>query len=624
LEDFGYQDLFLEDEKVSNSFFDILASRLECKLLDNEGPLQAIFRCFAIENDQNDIDDFEITELGLKKIIEALDKQYRLITSIIQEAHNFELPSEKKLLNIKLDSKKFLKELFLQSAKKGGIIHKNRVGLAGILEKKEEDLSPKELTSLVRHIYIFNEKKLPKKLEKYKYSRKKEIYEVLKKHSRYEVYWDTKKNKPTEQALRQIHHYISHGGSEGNEISSSTDSTFFNYRKHVKMELWPLDDFIWLENHQPKQIRTNPPWQRTLIKNESWNKQLVKSLILGLPLPSFIIGIKDGVYEVIDGQQRLNAIFTYIERDRDGNWTKNFKSPRFDNHEELSNKYFWELPENIQRQIESTKFSVILFDESSGENELIEAFKLYNKSATTLNAAEVRNAQWHRHKDHAMLKTISGNTESSDDDPYSVGGRSFHRQLRRLMNMKGGKLTPGRSRFKVLTFLEGYLAYSRRVQTSESTANVIQRYYENSNGDDSTETSIEIKDCIDFLIKCNGSPLFRAEAIHPLLIRDKQTGKSKFSVLYGRVNMIIAKYILKMKEEFDGDEELIRRMGENIVDTEGFWPDKQQTKFIWRYQAQRVAELFKNYENWKKSERLSEDDIEFIKGMISFSKRTDE
>ena len=88
--------------------------------------------------------------------------------------------------------------------------------------------------------------------------------------------------------------------------------------------------------------------------------------------------------------------------------------------------------------------------------------------------------------------------------------------------------------------------------------------------------------------------------------------------------MIIAKYILNMIEEFDGDEELIRRMGENIVDTEGFWPDKQQTKFIWRYQAQRVAELFKNYENWKKSERLSEDDIEFIKGMISFSKRTDE
>lgn len=48
-----------------------------------------------------------------------------------------------------------------------------------------------------------------------------------------------------------------------------------------------------------------PPYQQYFVWTLKDQKQLIDSIILGYPLPNFIISLrKDGTYEMVDGQQR--------------------------------------------------------------------------------------------------------------------------------------------------------------------------------------------------------------------------------------------------------------------------------------------------------------------------------
>lgn len=65
-------------------------------------------------------------------------------------------------------------------------------------------------------------------------------------------------------------------------------------------------------------FRVNRRYQRKLVWRLEEKRKLVDSLLLGYPIPLFLFAVSsrpDGsrVYEIIDGMQRLNAIFGYIE-----------------------------------------------------------------------------------------------------------------------------------------------------------------------------------------------------------------------------------------------------------------------------------------------------------------------
>ena len=57
-----------------------------------------------------------------------------------------------------------------------------------------------------------------------------------------------------------------------------------------------------------------PDWQRTEVWDDVRKQRLIDSILRGWKLPKFYF-LKDGVdeYEVVDGQQRLNAIFEFFD-----------------------------------------------------------------------------------------------------------------------------------------------------------------------------------------------------------------------------------------------------------------------------------------------------------------------
>ena len=66
----------------------------------------------------------------------------------------------------------------------------------------------------------------------------------------------------------------------------------------------------WGEDH----FQINPEYQRSRMWPDRKKQLLLDSIIKCLPIGTFILKKKpDGCFEVLDGQQRIDAIFCFVE-----------------------------------------------------------------------------------------------------------------------------------------------------------------------------------------------------------------------------------------------------------------------------------------------------------------------
>ncbi len=67
---------------------------------------------------------------------------------------------------------------------------------------------------------------------------------------------------------------------------------------------WYRENKLWVNRH----------YQRKLVWTVAEKQKLIDSILLGYPLPLILLAEKaNSCYDIIDGMQRLNAIFTFIE-----------------------------------------------------------------------------------------------------------------------------------------------------------------------------------------------------------------------------------------------------------------------------------------------------------------------
>jgi len=136
-----------------------------------------------------------------------------------------------------------------------------------------------------------------------------------------------------------------------------------------------------------RQINLRPPYQRNFIWTAKDQRLLIDSIHKGYPLPNFfVLKNEDGMYEMVDGQQRATTILKYYNNEFQDNQKKFFR--------EYSPDPFLEYRLNV----------VILkdFDTSKGESKE-EFFYLVNKRGVHLNPAEVNQAY---HYDSDFLNLV--------------------------------------------------------------------------------------------------------------------------------------------------------------------------------------------------------------------------
>ena len=145
-------------------------------------------------------------------------------------------------------------------------------------------------------------------------------------------------------------------------------------------------------------IITDPDYQRKYVYDDKRASCLIESILIGIPIPVIYLAEEDeGIYSVIDGQQRITSFVRYLKNDFPLSGLKKLHN--------LNGLYFKELDKALQRRLNYQTLSTVCIEKDS-ENLKYEIFSRLNLGAVKLRDQEVRNCIY-RGSFNNMLKDIA-------------------------------------------------------------------------------------------------------------------------------------------------------------------------------------------------------------------------
>ncbi len=191
-----------------------------------------------------------------------------------------------------------------------------------------------------------------------------------------------------------------------------------------------------------------PDFQRYFVWDELKSSRLIESVLLDLPLPLvYLAEAADGRESVVDGQQRLTAIFTFM----DNKWP--LAGLTF--YHALNGLYFHQLDNLTRRNLRRAALRVTTILEDSDEEIKFEIFERLNTGSVALNDQEMRNCIY-RGGYNNLLKKMAADTDFMAllglSQPerrmrdvelvlrfaafYQAGPDSYHAPLRHFLNQE--------------------------------------------------------------------------------------------------------------------------------------------------------------------------------------------
>ena len=157
---------------------------------------------------------------------------------------------------------------------------------------------------------------------------------------------------------------------------------------------YPLDTIeTMLDSKQGdrKKYVLNPEYQRRKRWDNTRKSRLIESFIMNVPIPPiFLYEVDYSIYEVMDGQQRLTAIYDFYKG------TFELKGLKY--WQDLNGRKYKDLPEQVKRGIDRRYLSsMVLLEETAKTKEEAEhlkriVFERLNSGGEKLTPQETRNA----------------------------------------------------------------------------------------------------------------------------------------------------------------------------------------------------------------------------------------
>jgi hypothetical protein len=152
----------------------------------------------------------------------------------------------------------------------------------------------------------------------------------------------------------------------------------------VNKQAWPIGSAFGRRD----KIDTNPDFQRPAVWTRAQKQLLIDTILRGYDIPKFYwrkTGSKPDTYDVVDGQQRLRAIWEF----KAGEYRTAKDAEPIDG-EAIANLKFYDLPDELSIRFETYNLDVIVLTDTD-EDEVREMF-LRLQNGTSLKAQEKRNA----------------------------------------------------------------------------------------------------------------------------------------------------------------------------------------------------------------------------------------
>jgi len=96
-----------------------------------------------------------------------------------------------------------------------------------------------------------------------------------------------------------------------------------NRRKEIRTDAYSMSVGELNNLYENREIEIHPEFQRFFRWSPTPKTRLIESLLIGLPIPQvFVSQREDGIWDVVDGLQRLSTIYEFVGILRDENGQK--------------------------------------------------------------------------------------------------------------------------------------------------------------------------------------------------------------------------------------------------------------------------------------------------------------
>lgn len=193
-----------------------------------------------------------------------------------------------------------------------------------------------------------------------------------------------------------------------NPAAMALQDEILKQSKQIKTDSYPMSIGELLNLYRDNELDVHPEFQRVFRWTDTQKTRLIESILLGIPIPPIFVAQRtDGVWDVVDGVQRLSTILQFVGvlKDEDEKLVtplvleetkflpslKNKKWPRKKSEEDDQSEDTDVFTPDQQRYIKRAKIDMNIVLKESDERSKYELFMRLNTGGSALTPQEVRN-----------------------------------------------------------------------------------------------------------------------------------------------------------------------------------------------------------------------------------------
>lgn len=202
---------------------------------------------------------------------------------------------------------------------------------------------------------------------------------------------------------------------------------------------------------RPSMVVLDSDFQRESVWNLQQKRELIESILMGLPLPIFYFNEdKMGRLIVIDGRQRLSAIFSFLNNE--------FALDKLKILDDFNKKKFKDLDPIYQSKIEDYQIMAHVIQAMTPDRVKFDIFDRVNRAGTKLNKQEIRNALY-QGKSTALLNRLC------KSEIFNEATEQYFLKDTRMKN-----------RYLLLRFIGLYLYYNKKLHKNNMASEELYQY----------------------------------------------------------------------------------------------------------------------------------------------------